>query len=113
MGFDIVEDRSDTGAPRRRYYAQVEFQAATGEKHWFSSGDGHSAPFYRTGEIVDVLYPADDPSKAEVHSFSAIWAGPIAAGLLGVAFIAGGIWEWRERRRERTSLVGTVVRIKG
>jgi len=116
VGFDVVIDaerNGDTGSASHRYYAEVEFWTPDGAKHRFTSSGGQSAPQYRRGEVINVLYPANHPDKAEVESFTAIWAGPIVLGMFGVACLAGGVWEWRRERRERQYTVGTVVRLRG
>jgi Protein of unknown function (DUF3592) len=45
---------------------------------------------YSIGDSVNLRYDPDNPRKAEIDSFGALWAPPLLCLLLGLSFIAAG-----------------------
>jgi len=66
----------------------VEFATASGEiRRFTTSGAGD----YIKGQVVEVLYDANDPGKARVNVFIELWLGTLALGVFGLLCLGVGI----------------------
>jgi hypothetical protein len=74
-----------SGAP------EVKFRTEQGREIQFTSSVSSKPPSYSVGETVEVLYPPDQPDKAEVNSFMTLWLGVIIVGVLGTVFSLIGL----------------------
>jgi hypothetical protein len=75
-------------ARRIGYCPTVVFTAASGMRYRFEGGSG----FYRIGETVEVVYPAEAPNEAMVNSMSDLMGGPLICALFaGLCFLAWSV----------------------
>ena len=74
---------------RTTYTPSIQFETAQGQSVIFQGPSGSSG--HRVGGKVRVLYDPDEPTKAKIDTFAALWLGPIILGGMGVVFaiIAG------------------------
>jgi len=88
-----VYQRSNSSGKNRgyAYYPKVEFTAPDGQKQSFISTMFGSTPaLYTVGQPVEIVYPKDDISKAQILDFS-YWGLPAIFGAIGlILFIVGG-----------------------
>ena len=80
------------------YQPRFEFQTPDGETWTVLSKVGSCPPAFSVGESVDVLYQANDPAHARIHSFSQLWLMPWVLGIAGAAAAAFGaftLWSLR------------------
>lgn len=85
----LESSRSNDGGTT--YRPRVRFQAADGRTVEFVSGLGSSPPAYELGEVVPVLYRADDPQGAEIGDFLTLWFVTLMLAGIGSVFSAIGI----------------------
>ena len=57
----------------------------------FTYGAASSRKRPTVGDPITVAYDAKSPENATVNSFMGIWAGPLAAAILGSGTLYGGI----------------------
>jgi len=76
-----VEKRKDHDGDEL-YYPIVSFRDAHGGAQELFSSVGSFPPSHRVGDSVTVLYPPEQPQKAKLDEFFAVW---------GLAAITGGI----------------------
>ncbi|MDX1757914.1 MAG: DUF3592 domain-containing protein, partial [Marinobacter sp.] len=59
----------------------------------FKSSTGSNPPSYSRGELVPVLYEAENPASARINGFFSLWGGALIVGVLGLIFggIGGGL----------------------
>ena len=70
--------------------AVVEFIAADGHK--FEVAQGSSSTGITTGDKVGVLYDPHNPQRAIVENFWDQWAAPLLFTVMGVLFLAAGVF---------------------
>lgn len=90
----VVEELVRSGSSdSAAYKPRVRFKAADGRDITFVSPFGRNPPSYKRGETVDVLYLPDNPEKARIRSFFALWGVALIIGLIAIVFLAigGGI----------------------
>ena len=81
-------------------YPVVEFAAASGEIHRFTtSGAGDFAK----GDSVEVLYYDNDPANARVNVFIELWLGSLALGAFGLLCLGVGVVNLLYERARRHS----------
>ena len=68
----------------RAQHLQVEFRVQDGSAYSFRSDWEGSV--YSPGDIVSVLYMADDPATAKIYGFKALFLGPLMLLLMGAVF---------------------------
>lgn len=71
--------------PNGGSHPHIRFTTATGEVIEFSQGGLIAG--YEMGEPVTVLYNAEYPKNAKLHSFGAQWGFPWLGFLSGLAFV--------------------------
>ena len=67
----------------------------------FTTGDGKEVEYpqsglifgYKTGDTVEVLYDSQNPKKASINSFGALWGFPALIFVLGLLFIIVGFFQ--------------------
>ena len=88
-----------------RFYAQVEFQTARGERSQLevSAGTarGSNQPLTRAryvqGANVELIYDPKNPREVLQNSFFEIWGLPLMGGVFGGSFLFGSFCEPRRR----------------
>ena len=94
-----VELESDDGEPV--FAPLVEWRDDAGTKRQFQGQLGQAEPAYALGENVAMAYDPRNPDDARLTAFWPAWMRAIIATVLGVAFLAAGIWFLDVYRRER------------
>ena len=92
VGEKIVETGS--GSTRSRgsvQYAEIEFRTAKGKTVTFEQQFGLIEGCPEKGDEVQVAYHEDEPTRAKLSSFSALWAGNLFVVLVGAGFIGVGV----------------------
>lgn len=74
---------------RIRYFPRVAFETKDHEKRIFTSDDGSREPSHHVGDVVRVFYDPAQPQVARINE--PIWVFA-AAGVIGVSFLAPGLW---------------------
>ncbi len=78
------------------YHPVVTFTTESGETFTTVGEVGSSSYFdYEIGEQVDVRYLTDNPETAKLSSFTQMWLVPVVALVLGMLFIAAGIYNFK------------------
>ena len=85
--------RKHGSSEQARYFEPlVEFKDANGGKHRFTgSTGGKGKAIIETGASVDVIYDPQDPSNAQIVSFSQFWLGPLVLTAVGSIFLLMGV----------------------
>lgn len=73
------------------YSPVYTFQDAQGKQHEIYSSSGTYPPAYKVGDNVTVLYPPDNPDKAETDSFLDKWLSAALFGIFGFIALIFGI----------------------
>jgi hypothetical protein len=73
------------------YHPVIEFETEEGRVVTFTFGGGSSSHRPNEGETVTVIYNLDHPQDATLNTFPGLWAGPLAAALLGGAVLYAGV----------------------
>ena len=94
-----VELESDDDEPV--FAPLVEWRDEAGTQRRFRGRLGQNDPAYELGETVAMAYDPRDPNDARLTAFWPAWMRAIIATVLGVAFLAVGIWFLEVYRRER------------
>ena len=72
------------GERRKVYFHPViEFEPTEGNLFQFTFGSGSTRRRPVTSDKVKGVYEIDEPDKATLNSFTGLWAGPLAALVLG------------------------------
>ncbi len=74
-----------------RYRPRVRFNTASGDIVTFEGQLATAAQRFAEGEQLPVVYPRAEPQKARVALFTDNWLGPIAALVVGLLSLCGGI----------------------
>ena len=90
----VVGDKviSDPRTQLAQYYPTFQFVADNGQRVTSVASVGSSGRRYRVGASVRVLYSPDDPTKAQLSSFTDLWLMPVFLGLFGSAFLCVGVY---------------------
>ena len=85
----VVDVAVETDARHSRlYHPVVEFTDHRGELVRFKEGVAVTgSALFDKGERVTVLYMPENPSQAQIDTFSSNWLGPILTVLFGLAFM--------------------------
>jgi len=75
-----------------RYRPRVRFETATGDIVTFEGQLATSAQRFAPGEKIPVVYPRTDPQKARIALFTDNLLAPIAAGVVGLLALVGGVF---------------------
>ena len=94
-----VELESEDGEPV--FAPLVEWRDDAGIERRFRGQLGQANPAYELGETVAMAYDPHNPDDARLTAFWPAWMRAIVATVLGVAFLAAGIWFLDVDRRER------------
>lgn len=81
-----VHERMRRGGGRYKkiyFHPVIEFQTAEGNPFQFTFGGASTRKRPVIGGEVTVVYDFDRPDKATLNSFMGLWAGPLAAAVLG------------------------------
>lgn len=87
-----VEERLRFSGDRNKkiyFHAVIEFTDAEGNGFRFTHGYGSTRRKPEIGSRLPVLF--FDPTKARVNSFMGMWAGPLAAIILGAGCLYAGL----------------------
>ncbi|MDR7129537.1 uncharacterized protein YneF (UPF0154 family) [Algoriphagus sp. 4150] len=100
----LLTDRSGESV---MYKPAVEFTDEKGNTVVFNSSTSSNPPSYTEQEKVSVLYPPDDPQKAEIEAFFPLWGGVLVLGILGSVFflVGGGIILVKKLKGDKESLL--------
>ncbi len=79
----------------------VEWRDGQGRMRRFRGQIGGPNPAYRLGQSIEMAYLPGNPSDARLTAFWPAWMKPIIAVLIGIAFLAAGLWLLRVFRTER------------
>lgn len=90
-GVDEQMRRGDSQRKKIYYHPVIEFKTVDGHPFEFTFGSGSTRKRPVIGDNVSVIYPANQPSKATLNTFMGLWAGPLAATILGAGTLYGGI----------------------
>jgi len=90
----IVQLEQLHGGKDASYIPVFSFVDQAGGSHVIHSRLGSSHPRYAVGDVVGVLYPANDPEQARLNSFFALWLWPIVFGGAGLLLVVAGILLW-------------------
>ena len=82
--------KDDEGRMRAYSYPVIEFRSSVEKQHRFT-GDNTAFDSFEAGESVNVLYDPRNPGDARIVSFVQFWLGPVAVGVFGFLFLAGGV----------------------
>jgi len=86
------ESRDDDGGTSVSYHPVVEFWSAGEKQHRFTgSGGSRHVGDIVVGATVSVLYDPGNPANARIADSKQNWEQPLALGLFGFLFLAGGI----------------------
>jgi hypothetical protein len=72
------------------FFPRVRFTTSEGAEITFESGMGASGPTPRVGEAVAVRYRPEQPLRAEIESFLALWGTTVVLAGLGATFLLVG-----------------------
>jgi hypothetical protein len=75
-----------------RYRPRVRFTTPDGDIVTFEGQLASSSQRFAVGDQVPVIYPRADPQKGRVALFADNWLGPIAALVVGLLALVGGIF---------------------
>ncbi len=90
VGVDEQLRRGNGERKKVYFHPVIEFETAEGRPFQFTFGSGSTRRRPVIGDNVTVVYEVDEPDKATLHSFIGLWAGPLAALLLGGGCLYGG-----------------------
>lgn len=82
-----------------RYRPRVRFNTEDGDIVTIEGQLATTTQRFPVGEQVPVLYPRQEPQKARVALFADNWLGPIAALVVGLLALIGGILVRRNVQR--------------
>jgi len=83
------------------YSPVVAFNTRKGKKIKFTANFSSHPPAYHVQENVAVLYDPINPKKAFINSFSSLYLGPLALGVIGTAFSLVGLLGLRTEKLKR------------
>jgi|SRR5688572_26422388 len=89
IGLSAVPDSSSHS--NHDYFPRIRFATPSGREVTFESRLGSEQPVWRVGDEVRVRFPANQPGRAEIDSFLALWGLTALLGGLGTAFLTLGI----------------------
>ena len=105
----VVELRRRSTEDGYTYAPVVQFLFG-GQAVTFTSSISSNPPNYFEGEVVEVAFSPEDPSRATINTFWNIWIGPImmaGAGVLSLGAVIG-IVLFARRRKKRVSYFASV-----
>lgn len=91
VGVDEQLRRGDSQYKKIYYHPVIEFTSEEGNPFQFTFGSGSTRRRPEIGKSVTVIYQRGRPDKATLNSFIGLWAGPLAAGILGGGCVYGGV----------------------
>lgn len=91
VGVDEQLRRGDSQHKKIYYHPVIEFTSEDGHPFQFTFGSGSTRHRPEIGKSVTVFYQSGRPDKATLNSFLGLWAGPLAASILGGGGIYGGV----------------------
>ena len=83
--------RGDSQQKKTYFHPVIEFQSEEGQVFQFTFGSGSSLRRPEVGKLVTVVYERGCPHKATLNSFMGLWAGPLAATILGSGCFYAGV----------------------
>ena len=91
VGVDEQIRRGNSQHKKAYFHPVIEFETPEGNPLQFTSGSGSTRKRPVVGDEVAVVYESGRPDKATLNSFMGLWAGPLAAALLGGGCLYGGV----------------------
>ena len=91
VGVDEQSRRGDSQHKKIYYHPVIEFTSEDGNPFQFTFGSGSTQHRPAVGKSVTVIYQRGRPDKATLNSFIGLWAGPLAASILGGGCVYGGV----------------------
>lgn len=86
---ELAVSRSSDGSST--YWPVVQFQTQNGQLIEFISSSGSNPPAHDLGDVIEVLYPNDEPTEAKINSYLDLWLMFIIVTALGSLFFAFGL----------------------
>jgi hypothetical protein len=83
----VVDNKVVSGSKGLHYYPIFQFVADNGKEVTGVADVGSSWQRFRVGASVRVLYSPDEPTKAQLRTFTDLWLFPIVCGFFGLAFL--------------------------
>ena len=97
---DLILRKNEDG--RYTYAPKVTFTANNGDQYTFVSGASANPPAFDRGEIIEVLYLAENPQGAKINTLSTLYSLPLIMGGMGLVFsLIGGIPGFLFLRRKK------------
>ena len=87
----VIVGVDDSQRKKVYYHPVIEFETVEGNPFQFTFGSGSARKRPEIGDQVTVIYEHNQPHEATLNSFMGMWAGPLAAGLLGGGCLYGGV----------------------
>ncbi|MFC1737980.1 DUF3592 domain-containing protein [Planctomycetota bacterium] len=87
----VVVMEEDYSSDDTMYCPTFTFIDNTGKKHRVRSSLSSYPPKYEVGDTIPILYDPQNPSNADVDSFSNLWLGSVIAFVLSVPPLILGI----------------------
>lgn len=91
VGVDEQLRRGDSQHKKVYYHPVIEFTSEEGNPFQFRFGSGSTRYRPEIGKSVTVIYQSGRPDKATLNSFIGLWAGPLAASILGGGCVYAGV----------------------
>ena len=91
VGTKEILRRGGSRTKKAYYHPVIEFETEEGQVVTFTFGGGSSSHRPNEGETVTVIYNLDRPEDATLNTFQGLWAGPLAAAVLGGAALYAGV----------------------
>jgi hypothetical protein len=111
----VIELATSRSKNSTTYAPVVEFTDRSGEKITFTSNVYSKPASYDVGENVEVLYPKNNPTDAEINSFGQLWFPTLLFGFLGGVFTLIGfglLYYAYKSHQEREKLKQYGIKIK-
>ena len=89
-----VDEQMRRGGSRHKkiyFHPVIEFETEARNPFQFTFGSGSTKTRPVIGDEVRVVYEHDKPDRATLNSFMGLWAGPMAAAVLGGGLLYGGV----------------------
>lgn len=91
VGVEEALRRGDSRHKKLYYHPVIEFTSEEGNPFQFTFGSGSTRHRPEISKSVTVIYESGRPDKATLNSFVGLWAGPLAASILGGGCVYGGV----------------------
>lgn len=94
----IVEIEKQQNQKDITYYPVFSFADSAGATHIIHTSQTRTWSgwnrFYKVGDTVEVLYPANEPQKARLNNLFSVWGWVLVFGGVGLILVIAGIVLW-------------------